>query len=80
MTFRIAIGGDLTFTRVCDTRTVLPTVPTTSGETRMSPIEYIRTAYRLRTKLVPQLATVFALAIILTYHALTNQQLGWLLN
>ncbi|MDR5776896.1 MULTISPECIES: hypothetical protein [unclassified Caballeronia] len=46
----------------------------------MSPIEYIRTAYRLRTKLVPQLATVFALAIILTYHALTNQQLGWLLN
>lgn len=46
----------------------------------MSPIEYIRAAYRHRAKLIPQLVTAFALAVILTYHALTNPSLNWLLN
>lgn len=47
---------------------------------KMSPVEYIRAAYRLRAKLVPQIATCFALAIVLTYHALTSQSLNWLLQ
>jgi hypothetical protein len=46
----------------------------------MSPVEYIRAAYRLRAKLVPQIATSFALAIVLTYHVLTSQSLNWLLQ
>ncbi|SAK98661.1 hypothetical protein AWB82_07229 [Caballeronia glebae] len=46
----------------------------------MTPVEYIRAAYRLRAKLVPQIATALALAVILTYHALTSQSLNWLLR
>jgi hypothetical protein len=46
----------------------------------MSPVEYIRSAYRLRAKLMPQIAAAAALAVILTYHALTNPSLNWLLN
>lgn len=44
----------------------------------MSPVEYIRAAYRHREKLVPQLLTVLALAVIFTYHALTSPGLEWL--
>jgi hypothetical protein len=46
----------------------------------MSPVDYIRAAYRLRAKLAPQIATVSALAVILTYHALTSPSLNWLLG
>ena len=46
----------------------------------MSPIEYIRAAYRLRGELAPQLFTVLALAAILTYHAMTSPMLNWLLD
>ncbi|MFM0051604.1 MULTISPECIES: hypothetical protein [Caballeronia] len=46
----------------------------------MSPIEYLRAAYRLRSKLAPQIAVVVALAAILTYHAMTSRSLDWLLN
>jgi hypothetical protein len=46
----------------------------------MSPVDYIRAAYRLRAQLVPQIATFLALAVILTYHALTNPSLSWLLG
>ena len=46
----------------------------------MSPIDYLRAAYRLRTKLAPQIAVVLALATILTYHAMTSRSLDWLLN
>jgi hypothetical protein len=45
----------------------------------MSPVEYIRAAYRVRSQLAPQIATAFALAVILTYHALTCPSLNWLL-
>ncbi|WP_157763702.1 hypothetical protein [Paraburkholderia aromaticivorans] len=38
----------------------------------MSPIEYIRAAYRHRHDLVPQLLAVLAMGAILTYHALTS--------
>jgi len=48
--------------------------------TRMSPIEYIRAAYRHRNDLVPQLLTVLALGVILTYHALTSPMLNWLVH
>ncbi|MFM0415684.1 MULTISPECIES: hypothetical protein [Paraburkholderia] len=44
----------------------------------MSPVEYIRAAYRHREKLVPQLLTVLALGVIFTYHALTSPSLEWL--
>lgn len=44
----------------------------------MSPVEYIRTAYRHREKLMPQLMTLLALGIIVTYHALTSPALKWL--
>jgi hypothetical protein len=44
----------------------------------MSPVQYLLAAYRLRAKLAPQIATVVALAAILTYHALTSPQLNWL--
>jgi len=46
----------------------------------MSPIQYIVVAYRLRNKLAPQLLTVLALGVILTYHAMTSPQLSWLLD
>jgi hypothetical protein len=46
----------------------------------MSPIQYIRTAYRLRAQLAPQLLTVLALAANLSYHAMTSPMLDWLLN
>ncbi|MFM0123347.1 MULTISPECIES: hypothetical protein [Paraburkholderia] len=46
----------------------------------MSPIEYIRAAYRHREKLMPQLLTLLALGVILTYHALTSPMLRWLLQ
>ena len=45
----------------------------------MSPIEYIRAAYRHRHDLVPQLLTVLAMGVILTYHALTSPMLNWLI-
>ncbi|WP_161553662.1 hypothetical protein [Paraburkholderia caledonica] len=41
----------------------------------MSPVEYVRAAYRHREKLVPQLLTVLALGVIFTYHALTSPAL-----
>ncbi|MCC8397274.1 hypothetical protein LJ656_32385 [Paraburkholderia sp. MMS20-SJTR3] len=44
----------------------------------MSPVDYIRAAYRHREKLVPQLLTLLAIGIILTYHALTSPMLNWL--
>ncbi|CAD6559240.1 hypothetical protein ACFQ3P_33130 [Paraburkholderia sabiae] len=44
----------------------------------MSPIDYIRAAFRHRTELMPEIATVFALGIIFTYHALTSPALDWL--
>jgi hypothetical protein len=44
----------------------------------MSPVEYVRAAYRHREKLVPQLLTVLALGVIFTYHALTSPALEWL--
>jgi hypothetical protein len=46
----------------------------------MSPIEYVRAAYRLRAQLAPQILTVLALGVILTYHAMTSPMLNWLLN
>ena len=44
----------------------------------MSPIEYVRAAYRHRNELVPQLLTVLVLGVILSYHALTSPMLNWL--
>jgi hypothetical protein len=44
----------------------------------MSPIDYVRAAYRYRRELVPQLLTVVVIGIILTYHALTSPLLDWL--
>jgi hypothetical protein len=44
----------------------------------MSPVEYIRAAYRHRERLMPQLVTLLALGILLTYHALTSPLLNWL--
>ncbi|BDC45327.1 hypothetical protein [Paraburkholderia terrae] len=44
----------------------------------MSPVDYIRAAFRHRNELVPQLTTGFVLVIIFTYHALTNPALDWL--
>jgi hypothetical protein len=44
----------------------------------MSPIEYVRAAYRHRQDLVPQLITLLAMGAILTYHALTSPLLDWL--
>lgn len=46
----------------------------------MSPVEYIRVAYRLRAQLALQIFTVFALGMILTYHAMTSPMLSWLLD
>jgi hypothetical protein len=46
----------------------------------MSPIQYIVAAYRLRSKLAPQLFTLLALGVILMYHAMTSPQLSWLLD
>ncbi|MFM0418729.1 hypothetical protein [Paraburkholderia aromaticivorans] len=46
----------------------------------MSPIEYIRAAYRHRHDLAPQLLTVLALGVILTYHAMTSPLLNWLVR
>lgn len=45
----------------------------------MSPLEYIRAAYRHREKLMPQLLTLLAISVIITYHALTSPLLMWLL-
>jgi hypothetical protein len=44
----------------------------------MSLADYIRTAYRHRGELAPQLATLFALGVIFTYHALASRALDWL--
>ena len=46
----------------------------------MSIIEYIGAAYRLRANLAPEIVTVLALGVILTYHAMTSPMLDWLLN
>jgi hypothetical protein len=46
----------------------------------MSHIEYIRAAYRLRAQLAPQIFTALALGAILTYHAMKDPMLDWLLN
>jgi hypothetical protein len=48
-----------------------------SGED-MSPVEYIRAAYRRREKLMPHLLTLLAISVILTYHALTSPMLNWI--
>lgn len=44
----------------------------------MSPVEYIRAAYCHREKLMPQLLTLLALGVILTYQALISPVLEWL--
>lgn len=44
----------------------------------MSPVDYIRAAYRHREKLMPQLLTLLAISVIITYHALTSPLLKWL--
>jgi hypothetical protein len=44
----------------------------------MSPVDYIRAAYRHREKLKPQLLTLLAISVIITYHALTSPLLKWL--
>ena len=44
----------------------------------MSPIEYIRTAYRYRRDLAPQIAILAAVGVILSYHILTNPMFNWL--
>jgi hypothetical protein len=38
----------------------------------MTPIEYIRAAYRLRNKLLLEIFTLIALGLILSYHAMTS--------
>ena len=44
----------------------------------MSPFEYLRAAYRHRHELAPQLLTLLALGVILTYHAMTSPILDWI--
>ncbi|WP_345817759.1 hypothetical protein AAGS40_29530 (plasmid) [Paraburkholderia sp. PREW-6R] len=46
----------------------------------MSPVDYIRAAYRHREKVWPQLLALLALAIIFTYHSLASPALAWLLR
>ncbi len=46
----------------------------------MSPIEYIRAAYRLRNNLWLEIFTLIALGLILSYHAMTSLIFGWLLS
>jgi hypothetical protein len=46
----------------------------------MSPIEYIRAAYRLRHELVLEIFTLIALGFILSYHAMTSPIFSWLLS
>jgi hypothetical protein len=46
----------------------------------MSPIEYIRAAYRLRKELSLEIFTLIALGLILSYHAMTSPILGWILQ
>ena len=44
----------------------------------MSPIEYIRAAYRHRAQLKLELASIAVLGLILSYHAMTSPLLDWL--
>jgi hypothetical protein len=46
----------------------------------MSPFEYLCAAYRRRQELAPQLLTLLALGVILTYHAMTSPILDWILH
>lgn len=46
----------------------------------MSPFEYVCAAYRHRHSLAPQLFTLFALGIILSYHAMTSPILDWIIK
>lgn len=46
----------------------------------MTPIEYIRAAYRLRKQLSLEIFTLAALGLILSYHAMTSSILGWFLQ
>jgi hypothetical protein len=46
----------------------------------MSPIEFLRAAYRLRATHAPLLAVTFVLGAILTYHALVDTSFEWLLQ
>jgi hypothetical protein len=46
----------------------------------MSPIEYIRAAYRLRKELTLEIFTLIALGLILSYHAMTSPIFGWILR
>ncbi len=56
--------------------------PTPGGNWRiaMSPIEYIRAAYRLRNNLWFEIFTLIALGLILSYHAMTSPIFSWLLS
>jgi len=44
----------------------------------MSPIEFIRAAYRLRKELPLEIFTLIALGLILSYHAMTSPMLDWM--
>lgn len=44
----------------------------------MSAVDYIRTAFRHRTELVPELTTILALGVIFTCHPLNSPALDWL--
>jgi hypothetical protein len=46
----------------------------------MSPFEHLRAAYRHRQELAPQLLTLLALGVILTYHAMTSPIPDWILH
>ncbi len=46
----------------------------------MSPTEYIRAAYRLRSELALEIFTLIALGLILSYHAMTSPIFSWLLT
>jgi hypothetical protein len=46
----------------------------------MSPIEFFLAIYRYRGELIPQIAILFALGIIISFHAMTNPLFDWLLR
>jgi len=44
----------------------------------VSPIQLIRAVYRFRSDLIPQLAVLAAVAVILSYHVMTDPMFDWL--
>jgi len=44
----------------------------------MTPIEYVRAAYRYRALLKFELTAAVLLGLIMTYHAMTSPLLNWL--